>query len=247
MIYIEDSLAGIVRCAAGLGLVPGLDESGIFTDENAGNEWEGAGKVYVVRGEVTPVYDITSVSGNAECEISEIGIVSIAPERRTAQETAASVWASVFCKFSDESWAEEYEGAEAPEPLFWLSGHDETALDPLDEASVEYGAAETVDLTAEVKDCASLFHVSASDEMFLAGADRWKASAFGFDGDVSGAGVWIGGVMFAASALQLTFKTSRLGVLNWILDRYTTVPRAGDGSYRDEWFSTHTIRVIHTI
>lgn len=218
MIYIEDSLAGIVRCAAGLGRIPGLDESGIFTDENAGNEWEGAGKVYAVRGEATSVYDVTSVTGNAECEISEIGLVSIAPQRRTAQETASAVWASVLCKFGGRQFA------------------------------LDYAGSEPVDFTAEVRSASSLFRLGEEDAFHLGAADSFKASAFGWAGTVSGTGAWIGGALFAESVPDGTrFYTSALGVIDWILDRYTTVPRAGDGAYRDEWFSTHTIRVIHTI
>jgi len=247
MIYVEDAIAGVIRCAAGLELVPGVDEAHVFTDEDAENEWQGENKVYVLRGESLTIYDVTSPTGHSGAEISELGIVSIAARRREAQELAASVWEPVLGKLSDKSWAGEYEGAEAPEPLFWLAGADETELDQLDESSVEYGEAETVDLLAEVKGYASLFHLSDSDSLSLAAADRWKASAFRFGGEVSGSGVWIGGAVFAAGPPQITFKTSALGIYDWILDRYTTAARADGGAFRDQWFSTYTIRAIHSI
>lgn len=247
MIYIEDALAGVIRCAAGLELVPGIDEAHVFTDEDAENEWQGEDKIYVLRGESNTVYDVTSDTGHSGSEISEVGLVSIAAARSEAQRLAVSVWKPVLGKLSDKSWAGEYEGAEAPEPLFRLSGADEAELDQLDESSVEYGEAETVDFAAEVKDYASLFHLADSDSLSLAAADRWKASAFRFGGDVSGSGVWIGGAVFAAEPPQITFKTSNLGIYDWILDRYTTAARADGGAFRDQWFSTYTIRAIHSI
>lgn len=251
--YVEDGLAGVIRCAAEFGMIPGVTAERVYTDEDAVSEWEGEDKVYVARGEQTPVYDVTSPTGSAHCTIGEFALVALSGSRRTAQLTAGSVWDSVLKKFSDESWAEVYEGGEAPRPLFWQPRTDSASLDPRDEASVEYGLPEAVDLLDEVKNYESLLYLSASDEMFLAGADRWKASAFDFEGDVSGAGVWIGGAMFSADpqfpldgtgTARVTFRTSRLGVLSWCYDRYNTVPRADGGSYSDEWFSTHTIKTV---
>lgn len=216
MIYVEDALAGVLRCAAGLELVPGLDEAHVFTDEDAENEWQGENKVYVLRGESLPIYDVTSPTGHSGAEISELGLISIAARRSEAQELAAAVWESVRAKLAD------------------------------DENAAEYTGSEPVDFLEEVKTASSLFHLSPDDEFSLAAADQFKASAFAFEGPAEAGGMLIGGALFRPGA-SMTVRTSNLGIYDWILDRYTTAARADGGAFRDQWFSTYTIRAIHSI
>ncbi len=217
MLYVEDALAGVLRCAAGLELVPGIDEAHVFTDEDAENEWQGENKVYVLRGESLPIYDVTSPTGHSGAEISELGLISIAARRSEAQELAAAVWESVRAKLAD------------------------------DENAAEYTGSEPVDFLEEVKTASSLFHLSSDDEFSLGTADQFKASAFDFAGEVEIAGALIGGVVFRPVGETVSLRTSNLGIYDWLLDRYTTAARADGGAFRDQWFSTYTIKAIHSI
>lgn len=110
MIYIEDSLAAVIRCAAEYGKIPSVTPDRVYTDETAANEWEGEDKVYVLRGAMTPIYDVTSFTGNSELGTSEIALISISGSRDRSQRLAAAVWAAAGWKLGDYARTEEYEG-----------------------------------------------------------------------------------------------------------------------------------------
>lgn len=77
MTYPEESIAAAIRAAISSGAVSGCAAGNVYTDATAVQEWEGANKIYVLRGAMALIGDVTeggdSGFGSSEMTVTVLG------------------------------------------------------------------------------------------------------------------------------------------------------------------------------
>ena len=225
--YIEDVLADIVRAAADSRKIAGLDGENVFTDMNGTNEWQGVSKFYVIRDTTDLLGDLAGEIGYSGIARSKLTLAAIGEDKKAALAVIQGALAAIRRHLNG-----------GPDPL------DECTLDERDEVTIDEGDEFCVDWEEGGLDIVEI------DERDTVTIDEEDTAVFGTiaaDGEVAGGG-WIIACQWSGNILPwLLYKPAALDVSDWRLDAASGVERFDAGAWREQYYQTKTLDVLHCV
>lgn len=85
--YVEQTISRVLKYAAAAGEIPHLVPEEIYTDYTAEPEWNGRGKLYVLREESNTIADLSDGWGGSGIAESTLTVAAIGADKRKALET----------------------------------------------------------------------------------------------------------------------------------------------------------------
>lgn len=225
--YIEDTLADVIRAAAESGKIPGLAGEDVFTDMTGTNEWEGRSKFYVIRETTDLLGDLADGIGYSGAARSKLTLAAVGKDKVAALGIIRAALAAVRRHLNS-----------GPEPL------DEYTIDEGDEITVDEGDEICVDWEEGGLD---IVEIDEGDTVTIDDGDTAVFGRIAADGEVAGGG-WIIACQWTGNILPwLIYQTGALDVDDWRLDAASGVERFDAGSWREQYYQTKTLDLVHQV
>lgn len=225
--YIEETLAEIIRNAAAGERIRGLRAAEVFTDMVGTNEWEGRAKVYVIRDDTRLIGDLSDSWEGPGCAESDVTIAAIGADKIQALEvitdTTRALRRALMARITglDELTGSADEIETDPEDEIYLPVYDEGGLDQM-----------TID---------------AGDTMTIDTGDIASAGTISADGRLEGGG-WLIAIETAGNIYRpLLYVKAGDQIGSWKITGASGVERFDNGAFREQYYQTRRFSALHQI
>lgn len=249
--YIEEVIAGIIRAAAASGEIPGLSGSEIYTDLNGTNEWEGRSKIYVIRDRIDLLGDLGQEYNYSGTARSQLTLAALGADKETADPIIRGAIRALLRHLnSPPTPLDLYDlnsdlipdpdirsmATAGTDPCTRGSLPDEVFLDQADTFAVDWEEAATDEALIDPRDTVTI--------------GEKDTAVFGFldaKGPVTGRGWVIASLWTGQVAPWLIYDPLARQIFDWRLDAASGVERFDTGAWREQYFSTKTLDVLHYV
>lgn len=225
--YIEDVIASIIRAAATSGKIPWLNGEDVFTDMNGTNEWEGHSKFYVIRDKIELIGDLSQEYSYSGVARSQLTLAALGADKTTADPIIKGALRALRRQLNVElDHLDIYLREEGD--IVTIDDNDILAVD-FEEATLDDAMVEEADLvTIDEADLAIFGSLNAQG---VVTGDGWIIT-----------NDWTGNV-----SPWLVYNLAAREIIDWRLVAASGVERFDTGAWREQYFQTKTIDVLHYV